>query len=260
MKSIADKMSERMKAIAGLVTKGKKVADIGCDHAYISIFLIEKCIADRVIAADIRKGPLEIAGRNILRYLESQNEEGNDPGADFDGTKIETRLSNGFEKILPGETDAAVIAGMGGLLIVDILKHGERLFDEGYELVLSPQSEIYEVRKYLLENGFLIIAEKMLREEGKYYNIIKAVKCPENVALQNMSKDYSEAELTYGKIPVEAKDPVLYEKLSAELETNMKLIKALEGIEGEGASKRRAEIMNGIEMIKSVYEKMRPDL
>ena len=259
MRNIADKMSERMKAIAGLVTKGKKVADIGCDHAYISIFLIEKCIADRVIAADIRKGPLEIAGTNIRQYFESRYDDEYIRKAYLDGTKIETRLSNGFEKILPGETDAAVIAGMGGLLIVDILKHGERLFDEGYELVLSPQSEIYEVRKYLLENGFLIIAEKMLREEGKYYNIIKAVKCPEKASLQNMSKDCSEAELTYGKLLIEAKDPVLYEKLSAELETNMKLVRTLEGIEGEGAQKRRTELMNGIEMIKSVYEKIRHD-
>jgi tRNA (adenine22-N1)-methyltransferase len=240
--NIANKMSERMKAIAGLVTKGKIVADIGCDHAYISIFLLQEGIADKVIAVDVRKGPLDIARENIRGYFGDER------------SIIDVRLSNGFEKILPGETDAAVIAGMGGLLITDILSRGEALFSEGYELVLSPQSEIDSVRDYLIKNSFMITDEKMLRDEGKYYNIIKAVKVGqtgEAAALQEIS-DYTPAELLYGKLLLDSKDPILFEKLQYDYDTDMKLMERLSGIDTDTARARLLELNTEIELLRGL--------
>lgn len=253
-------MSERMKAVADFVSVGRKVADIGCDHAYISIFLLEKEIAERVIALDVRKGPLDIANANINAYLS-------------DTPCIETRMSNGFDKVNEGETDAAVIAGMGGLLIVDILRRGKRLFTPGYELILSPQSEQYDVRKYLATSGFRIVDEKLLIDEGKYYNVIKAVKgiaMPEKEEkpdtagdsgimqaiskLSNGEKDAEswkkEAYLTYGRILLERKDSVLRAKLISEYDSKMKLLDKLSGNNSEAATVRRAELEGELTLLR----------
>ena len=91
------KLSKRMKCIVDMVTPGRVVADIGCDHGYISIYLVEKGIAKKVYAMDVAEGPLGIARSNIESRALSD--------------KIETRLSNGFEALEAGESDCAVIAG-----------------------------------------------------------------------------------------------------------------------------------------------------
>lgn len=151
-------LSDRMMAVAGMVTPGKQVADIGCDHAYTAIYLMEAGIAAKVIAMDIGAGPLEIAKKNI------------DTAGLSD--RIETRLSDGFEKLNIGETDSAVIAGMGGGLIISILEKGKDIIVPGYELILSPQSDISEVRRYLRENGHRINKEIIIYDQGKMYNIM----------------------------------------------------------------------------------------
>ena len=154
------KLSKRMQKVADMVTPGKRVADIGCDHAFISIYLAEHGIASAVYALDVAEGPLAIAKRNIAESGMENN--------------IITRLSDGFEAVEEGVTDAAIISGMGGMLMVDIICRGLEKLKSGYELYLSPQSDLYEVRKFLREHSFEIIDEDMLIEEGKYYNVIKA--------------------------------------------------------------------------------------
>ena len=107
-----------------MVTPGKRVADIGCDHAYTSIYLVEKGLAQNVVAMDVAEGPLKSAMKNIDSF-----------GL---GERIETRLSDGMTALVPGETDVAIIAGMGGLLVIDILRRGMNVWQSGYELILSP--------------------------------------------------------------------------------------------------------------------------
>ena len=152
-------LSDRLKNVAELVSEHKKVADIGCDHAYVSIYLANERKAEKVIAMDVAKGPLEGAAKNIS-------------AAHLNET-IETRLSNGFEALKKGETDCAVIAGMGGMLIIDILKAGISLMEPGYELILSPQSDQPRVRRFLRESCIYINKEINLYDSGKYYNILK---------------------------------------------------------------------------------------
>jgi len=122
-------LSKRLQAVADSVTRDNRVADVGCDHAYISIYLIQQHIAPHVIAMDINKGPLERGRKNIERLGFSSH--------------IETRLSDGLHELNPGEADTILIAGMGGALTVRILEEGLTTVKKCKELVLGPQSELF---------------------------------------------------------------------------------------------------------------------
>ena len=171
--------SGRQESHGGQTDKLYRVADIGCDHAFVSIYLVQQGIADKVIAMDVNKGPLEAAQKNIKDY-----------GSDG---SIETRLSNGFDALRRGETDAAVIAGMGGKLVISIIDAAD-VFEPGYKLILSPQSDVREVRLYLLERGFRLLDEDMICEDGKYYNIICAEFDGISPVLTEKKVDVSSAE------------------------------------------------------------------
>ena len=125
-------LSKRLQAVADLVTEGASVADIGTDHGYIPIYLIEHNIAGKVIALDINRGPLERARMHVV-------------GHGLKG-KIETRLSDGLEKVLPGEVDTMIAAGMGGGLVIKILTEGYPVVEILDTMILQPQSEIGKVK------------------------------------------------------------------------------------------------------------------
>lgn len=148
----------RLKRIVDLVPPSDTVADIGCDHAYVSIELVKSGKAKKALACDINKGPLSSAEQNIKGEGLSR--------------RIETRLSDGLKEVKPHEADTVVIAGMGGLLMERILTGRLQDFDR---FVLSPQSDIEHFRHFLMDNGMSIIGEEMLMDEKKYYTIITAV-------------------------------------------------------------------------------------
>lgn len=132
-------------------------ADIGTDHAYVATELIRLGRAKRVIAADVRQGPLDAAVENIKKHgMES---------------KIETRLGSGLSVLKPGEVSECVIAGMGGELICEILKADIKTA-RSMKLILQPMNAQYELRKYLIENGFKIIKEDIVCEGERIYNIL----------------------------------------------------------------------------------------
>ncbi len=120
-------LSLRMKTVADMVKPGGRVCDIGCDHAFVSIYLVANGISDRVIASDVRTGPCAIARDNIARWNMTD--------------RIDLRLGNGLATISPGEVDSIIIAGMGGILITDILEAGMDVVQSAGQLVLQPQSE-----------------------------------------------------------------------------------------------------------------------
>lgn len=148
-------LSKRLTAVTDLMPAGNIIADVGCDHGYISINLIESGKFKKAVAMDVRKGPLSIAKDNIARV--GLNE------------KIESRLSDGLAGVALGEADAAIIAGMGGLLVIGILERSIEKAKAMTNLVLQPQSDINLVRKFLRENGFIIKEENMIKEDGKFY-------------------------------------------------------------------------------------------
>ena len=155
-------LSKRMRAVAGMVPRGYAAADIGCDHGFVSICLVREKICPRVIAADVRPGPLSRAKEHIAQ-------------SGLTGA-IETVLSDGLEHVPtgPGGAQVMIAAGMGGQLTVKILSaHPEKTAGLSW-LVLEPQSEVRLVRRWLTENGFFIAKEDMVLEDGKYYPVILA--------------------------------------------------------------------------------------
>lgn len=155
-------LSPRLKLIADLVKPGSVLADIGTDHGYIPVYCVSEGICPMAFAMDVNPQPLDKARENIALYgLEKS---------------IEIRLSNGLEALKINEADTIVIAGMGGLLMMNILKDGEAVISEGTRLILQPMLAQKELREYLYENGYSIDDEYVCREDNKFYNIICATR------------------------------------------------------------------------------------
>ena len=163
---------------ADMVRTGSRLADIGTDHAYLPAALILGGRISSAIAADLRKGPLENAEATVRTYGIAD--------------KVQLRLSDGLKFVLPDEVDDIVIAGMGGILIAEILEAAPWVKDKSKQLVLQPQSHSEDVRKYLYTNGFEIIEEAACFEDGKVYICI----CAEYTG---KISEHTEAEILLGK-------------------------------------------------------------
>ena len=223
-------LSQRLSSVASMVTAGNCLADVGTDHGYVPIYLYERNVIPRAIAMDINKGPLE---RAALHIAESGMKD-----------VIETRLSDGLTALRPKEADSIVIAGMGGPLMIRILSAYPEVTASAKELILQPQSEIAEVRIWLYEQGYEIVEEHMVYEEGKYYPMFKAVKNPE-------AKKLSYLEYKFGRLEVLKEKEVLKDFILRELSNKQNILQKLEEEQTE-KSKGRAEEMK--QLIKELEE------
>lgn len=136
-------------------THGNKIADIGTDHAYIPIYLLENNLAKQVIASDIKKGPADIAKENIKKH----------------NLNIDIRIGDGLSVLEKDEVDTVIIAGMGGQLISEIINSRQDI-SRSCNLILQPMNAQYELRKYLIDNNFTITNEDIAIEGFKVYNIM----------------------------------------------------------------------------------------
>ena len=153
-------LSPRLLKIASLIPKGETLADVGTDHGYIPLYLFQNDIISHAIAMDINPMPLKRAEDNIC-------------AAGY-ADKCEFRLSDGLHKLCEGEVGSIVIAGMGGLLMMDIISKGKSVINDETKLFLQPMIAAPELRLFLFENGFTIENEYLVQEENKFYNIICA--------------------------------------------------------------------------------------
>ena len=151
-------LSKRLNAVASLVKSGSSVADVGTDHGYIPVYLVENKISPFVVAMDINEKPLASCKALV-------KEEG------FEDV-ILTRLSNGLEKLDKGECDTVIIAGMGAELIVDILSNCD--FVNELHLILQPMTHPEIARKYLYDNGFEINNDFIVTDGKHSYSIFDA--------------------------------------------------------------------------------------
>ncbi|MBE7037144.1 MAG: SAM-dependent methyltransferase [Ruminococcaceae bacterium] len=153
--NIQSVMTPRLLAIADSVPFGATVADVGTDHGYIPIYLYKEHKIERALAMDLRQGPLSRAEENIDRF----------------GLKdfIKTRLSDGLCALSEGEADTAVIAGMGGLLIAEILEKSPVKLDF---YILQPMTATAELREYLAQNDYEITDERLAKEDNKIYTVM----------------------------------------------------------------------------------------
>lgn len=157
-------LSPRLQVCAGLVAPGDRVADVGCDHGYLSIYLLTQGIARSVIASDINEMPLQSAVRNAEKFGVQE--------------KISFHLSNGVERI-PRDFDTLVCAGMGADTMVSILEAAPWLRDSRYRLILQCQSKTPMLRRYLSENGWRLTEESVVRDGRFLYTVMEVVWQPD---------------------------------------------------------------------------------
>ncbi len=153
-------LNGRLKQIAALIPRCRTLADVGTDHGYIPIYCASHGICESAVAMDINPMPLRSAQNNIAKYGLQD--------------KISVRLSDGLQSLAENEADVIVIAGMGGLLMRDILSRGGSVIGSGTLLALQPMLAARELREYLYSGGFDICDEYVCREQDKFYNIITA--------------------------------------------------------------------------------------
>lgn len=159
-------ISQRLLACCGYIDPGARVADVGCDHGYLAIYLLQSGLASRVYASDIRPGPLDSAKRNGKKYGVSK--------------KIAYFLSDGVRDV-PRDFDTLVCAGMGADVMISILEAAPWLRSDHYKLILQCQSKTPLLRKYLSETGWQIHRERVLKDGRFLYTVMDAVWSPGTV-------------------------------------------------------------------------------
>ena len=207
------KLSARLECIAGAVKPCTSAADIGTDHGYIPIYLCMNDIVGFAVAGDVSRGSAQKALDNVRACGLSD--------------RISVRVGDGIKILRPEDkTECIIIAGMGGMLMCDILSGGN--ISSVKQLVLQPQKDIPAVRRYIHGAGFKIENEIMIYEDNKYYNIISAVRG---------SEEYTPLEYALGRILLNNGDAVLKTWLEKEIKRSEKLMPSVN-------EKRREELEN----------------
>ena len=205
---ISLKLTDRLLTIAKCVTPNSKVADIGTDHGYIPVYLLKNKITEYVIAADINKGPLENAKKEVDTNKLSEF--------------IELRLGGGMTVLKEDEVDEVIIAGMGGVLISEIIDASIEIAKKLKKLILQPMQASDELRKYLYNNNFAIIEEKLVKEDFRIYEILIVEYNPkEKVVVEEIFYEV-------GKKLVENNDILLKEFLKKKINEYEKILSKIE--------------------------------
>ncbi|MDO5040795.1 MAG: class I SAM-dependent methyltransferase [Peptoniphilus sp.] len=215
-------ISERLKKIASYVDKGKKVADIGTDHGIVPIFLVSENISDRVIASDISKKSLQ---KTVDMVREYELED-----------KIETRVGNGLKVLKPGEVDNIIIAGMGGVLIWNLIEEDMEISKKAEKIILQPMQAPEYLREHLCKKGFEIIDESIIYEEERFFEIIVA----------KYTGEINPREDIFYEIPLichRRKDETLRDFLINKIEYNKDILDKLTKVEKNERIKRREEML-----------------
>lgn len=228
------RLTKRLQTVADLVTRGNVVADIGTDHGYLPIYLIQNNITPRVIGMDVNKGPLGKALENIT-YYQVDNQ-------------IDLRLSDGLMQLHENEAQTITICGMGGKLIAKILENSKDKIVSNQELILSPQSELQQFREFLFNNKFHIINEEMITDDGKFYVIIKCQLCLDDndkMSLKNTHEHHDlvqDVYLKFGKHLLENRNLTLKQFLIKEKDSLLAIRNNLEKLNSSQVEVRMKEI------------------
>ncbi|QNO16233.1 SAM-dependent methyltransferase [Alkalicella caledoniensis] len=197
------KLTPRLSVIVELVDPGAKVIDVGTDHGYIPLYLIENRIAQRCIASDVNEGPLNAAKETLATFGVLD--------------KVSLRLGNGLQVLSSSDDiDTVVIAGMGGETIISILENSLSLILNS-KLILQPMTDVILVREFLVKRGFTIIDEKIAKEENRFYEILKAVKMGEKT-------EYTYKELRLGPVLLQKNNKLFVEYINKQVLKNERII------------------------------------
>lgn len=197
------KLNYRLMTVANFVQKKRSIIDVGCDHALLSIYLVQNFEPKKVIASDIKEGPLVHARENIQKYhVEDQ---------------ISVKLGVGIETI-EEDIDTIIISGMGGLNMIGILKYSRDKYKNIDTIILSPNSDTDKVRKEICKLGFYIAKEALVKDKNIIYPVI---------LFQRGKRKYHYQDYLYGPYLIQNKDSLLIEYLLREKEKKEKLLEVL---------------------------------
>ena len=228
------RLSNRLLAVASFVEQGAVVADIGSDHAYLPSFLIEKGIVQKAIAGEVANGPFESALNNVISL-------GIEDG-------ITVRLANGLAAIDENDgVDTVTIAGMGGSLIAAILKNGTDNLQGVNRIIVQPNIHAKGIREWAIANGWKIVNEKILKEDGKIYEVL---------VLEKGLASYDELELLVGPFLMAEKNEVFREKWNSEMIQWNQVLKSIEHASETPETVKKIEQMHQyIRIVGKVLEK-----
>jgi tRNA (adenine22-N1)-methyltransferase len=212
------KLSPRLNAIAKFIKTGAAVIDVGTDHGYIPVYLAQNSMAKRIIATDLRKGPLDRAKASALEYGVSERIEfiQTDGLIGIDGT------GDGGAAI-----DTVILAGMGGETIMAILEEAKWPLLNGLRMILQPQSKLGELSSWLDKNGCAVFDETLVEDEGRIYTVLLAGTGESRAPM-------SCAELYADRLLTEKRDPLLPRYL------DMLIKKTAQEIQGMERSDRKS--------------------
>lgn len=221
-------LSNRLFHMARLVQKGERVVDVGTDHGFIPIYLRKHGICDYCIAGDINKGPLENAKKHMAQY----NIQG-----------VDLRLGGGLSKVAPEDhINTIIIGGMGGPLIIDILRNDEAIVKGATRLILQPQNHVGDVRRHLHTIGFKILEEYFIADDGKYYTIIHAVQGEETY---EHAYDYE-----YGRLNLLDPNDTFKAWMAHKESVFEEILQKLDAVDTEQTRERRESLKHEYEVFK----------
>jgi len=227
---LIDNLSNRLKTVANLVPRASRVCDVGTDHGYLPIYLSQTGIAKSIIAMDLREKPLQKAINNAK---------------DENVSNIDFRLSDGLDKLEKNEADVITITGMGGYLILNILKKAldRGLFSEGMRIIVSPHSDYRELRNFLYGNGFQILEETAMYENKWFYNIISA-------KYDGVARSADEVVLSYGSHCLESRNAALKQYLLHESMVLRGVIENVSEVDSDSAKAKLQELKDKLKVNK----------
>jgi len=238
------KLNDRLKAIADEIEKGQTMADIGTDHGFLPLYLWENDICPQVIMADISVGSLNKAKETFSCIGKHDHKQ-------IAGGNVSFRLGNGLDVINAGEVDVAVIAGMGGVLMTQIIGSNINKALSLQKVILQPRNGSGKLRYWLNEAGFEITSES-LAKEGKFICEILVVRPPGSVKELPSLENYPD-EISY-EIPIRLRsesEELFNIHIMKKIEVEKKILKDI--TDGKGCDlKKKAKTESRIEFLSGI--------
>ncbi|WP_100402321.1 tRNA (adenine(22)-N(1))-methyltransferase [Bacillus sp. FJAT-42315] len=232
-----NQLSKRLTTVVNQIPNQSTLADIGSDHAYLPCYAVKTGIVTKAVAGEVVEGPFQAAKQQVQEAGLEQ--------------WIDVRKGNGLEVIVPGEVECITIAGMGGTLIASILEEGKAKLEGVKRLVLQPNISGINIRQWLLANEWELIAEMIMEEDGKIYEVLTAEKGdPFKPYEANQAQ-----QLLLGPFLMEEKNEAFLKKWQREasqLELVLENLKKAE--DGEAVANKRQQVLHELNLIKEAIE------
>ncbi|MCR5756287.1 MAG: class I SAM-dependent methyltransferase [Selenomonas sp.] len=222
-------LDDRLQALADFVPEGSRAADIGTDHGYLAVALIQQGKSSFVVAGDKNRGPYEAARRTVRENV-------------LEEEQVSVRLGDGLAVLQPGEVDTVCIAGMGGVLMTAILESSPSITAELKTLILQPMNGAMELRGWLYDHAWHIVDESLVIDDGRIYEIIKAER--------GSRKKPSGLDLLVGPKLWRKKPPLLKHHIEALLFQQRRILNGMEKSDRAKGDKRFGQVKRRVKALE----------